>query len=97
MDRGGGTTKGENQNTAISNAMQLSTDNKIETYVDDEKNTNLDSSTTTTTTTKADTTTANSGKLPRAGMKNLIILTVIIGAIGILIYIRYRNLSKYIK
>ncbi len=90
-------TKGKNQNTAISNAMQLSTDNKIETYVDDEKNTNLDSSTTTTTTTKADTTTANSGKLPRAGMKNLIILTVIIGAIGILIYIRYRNLSKYIK
>lgn len=90
-------TKGEDQNTAISSAMQLSTDNKIETYVDDEKDTNLDGTTTTTTTTKGDTTTANSGRLPNAGIKNLIILTVIIGTIGVLIYIRYRNLSKYIK
>ncbi len=84
--------KGENQSIAISKPMKLETDKKIETYIDNAKKENLQSSNSSTDSTVA------SGKLPQTGFTTIvIILAIIITGIGIIVYIRYKTLSKYIK
>lgn len=81
--------KGGDQSISISDANKLEFSNNIDSNINNDINS--------TTSDSSDTTTAN-GKLPNAGFTTIIISIIIaISGIGILIYIRYKNLSKYIK
>ena len=81
--------KGGSQSISISNA------NKLEFYSNTDSN--INNNTNSSTSESSDNTTAN-GKLPNAGVTTIIISIIItISGIGILIYVRYKNLSKYIK
>ena len=95
-------TKGEDQNTAISEAAKLTmTAEKMETYVDGDTVNDIDSGSSTnsslSTNGKIDKTTASNSKLPNAGIKSIIVIIVLVGAVGIFGFIRYKNLGKYIK
>lgn len=68
-------TKGGNQSVAISNSMKLESDVKIETYLDNAKKENDNSSNNTTNT--PDNTVAE-GKLPNTGSKTFVIIFAII-------------------
>lgn len=87
-------TKGENQSTVISNSMKLETNNNVETYVDDVKKENLQSS-------NSNDVTIATGKLPKAGISIKIILTIIVIVsvveIGIFIYLKYIKFRNGIK
>jgi len=88
--------KGGNQSVAISNGIKLESDVKVETYVDNAKKENAQSSNSESGDSK-DKTTAN-GKLPQTGEKmTIILLIVLVSTIVIFIYSKYKNLSKYIK
>ena len=84
-------TKGENQSTVISNSMKLETNNNVETYVDDVKKGNLQSSNSNQE--NSNDVTIATGKLPKAGISIKIILTIIVivsvVGIGIFIYLKY--------
>lgn len=81
--------KGGSQSISISDA------NKLEFYINTDSN--INNNTNGSTSDSNDNTTAN-GKLPNAGLTTIIISMIItISGIGILIYVRYKNLSKYIK
>lgn len=84
-------TKGENQSVAISKAIKMDSDVKIETYLDNVKVNNSNSSN------KLEDTTIATNKLPNTGIKTALILISIISVVGILVYIRYKKLSKYVK
>jgi hypothetical protein len=85
---------GGNQSVAISNAIKIEVLDNIDTYMDDVNVTVLKTSSTTTST---DNTTAT-GTLPKTGVKiTTIVLIIVVMAIGIYLFARYRYLSKYIK
>ena len=88
--------KGGNQSINISNAMKLESNITVETYVDNAKKENLQSGNQTSNNSTDDT--KAPGKLPQAGV-NTVVLSIlgIVSAIGIFLYSRYKNLSKYIK
>lgn len=99
-------TKGGNQALVISKAIELPKnidDVKVETYINntkvDENNSNNKDNNGDNTQkpnqTKDPTTAPN--KIPYTGIKTVLILMIIVSVVGIIVYIRYKNLSKYIK
>lgn len=84
--------KGGNQSVAISNALSLESDVKVETYVDNNKkeNINFDNNSSNSNNDK-DTTVAN-GKLPQAGEKKVIFITFIVILISGFCYFKYYRL-----
>lgn len=97
--------KGGNQSIKISNAMKLETDIKLEMFLDNVKKDNSNSSTagnnnqnSNNNNLKNENKTSIPDKLPKTGIKDIIIFIIlVISAIGIIVFIRYKNLSKYIK
>ena len=93
--------KGGSQSVTSTKAMKMNTNISVETYVDNIKvdNKNSGNSVDTPADTKKtteDTTTAG-GILPQTGVKSVLIIIIVISAIGILIYIKYRKISKDLK
>lgn len=91
--------KGGNQKVAISNAMSLESDVKVETYVDNAKKENITSGNTNlnTPSDSNDDTVAN-GKLPNAGTAVTVLIAIfIIVCIAVFLYSKYKDLSKYVK
>ena len=94
--------KGGDQSVAVSKALSLESDVKVETYVDNAKKENVNSGNTETskpddTDNTKDNTTA-SGKLPQTGVQATIVIAILLTlVIGIIVYHRYRDLSKYVK
>ena len=83
--------KSGTQSVAISKSMKLETDLKVEI------NTITGNNTSSNISNLKDNTIANK-KLPQAGMAiNIIIGIIILIGIGILLYIKYKNISKYVK
>lgn len=93
-------TKGEEQSVAVSKSMLMESNITIETYVDNAKVNTADSNNNGKTDTSSDSskdTTVATMKLPNTGIKLIAISIVIIGIVGIGVYIRYKSLSKYVK
>ena len=90
-------TKGGNQSVAISNSMKLETNTNLETYVNNAKKENMQSGNQTTNNSQDNT--QAPGKLPQAGVNTIILLVIfaIVFVISIYLYLKYKNLSKYIK
>lgn len=89
--------KGGNQGITISKAMELEANDNLEIYVDDVKTGKLPTNNPGTTTKPVDQT-IKDGKIPNAGIKMTVIISIIIiVSVGSFGYIRYKNLSKYIK
>ena len=84
--------KGGDQSVSVSKSMQIEPTDKIEIYVDDNKveNINYGSS-------NYEDLTVAPGKLPQTGVKSIIGIFLVISIAGIIIFIRYKKLSKYIK
>lgn len=88
--------KGGNQSVFLSKSMKLEATDNIETYVDGIKKENIQSNISNTNG-KIDNTTAPN-KLPQAGTSIIVFLVaVFVLGMGIYVYIRYKNLSKYVK
>ena len=86
-------TKGGNQSVLVSNSMELKSDVEVETYVDNSKeniNSNNHKKEPTDDTVATD-------KLPNTGTTVIILAVILIFGIGIIVFIRYKNLSKYVK
>ena len=82
--------KGGNQAVYTTKAINMESDVKIETYLDNEKIENNNSD-------KKDDTVAP-GKIPQTGTRNVVIVVVIlIGISGAIFYIKYNKISKYVK
>lgn len=91
---------GGNQAVKISKAMELDSNVNIETYLDGEKITNQKQNNNIPTTDKKDNSIDNTiakDVLPKTGIGRIIILFSIITAVGFVFFIRYKNLSKYVK
>ena len=93
--------KGGNQLVSISKAMEMDSEVTVEIYLDNAKVNNVNSGNSmqtgnTTGNTEVNTTVALK-RLPKAGVRNILILILIVSVIGIVVYIRYKNLSKYVK
>lgn len=87
--------KGGNQSVAISNAISLESNVEIETFVDNAKKENLNSSNTTTS--KPDNTTDNTvatGKLPQTGIKlGIVLFLVALVGVSVFVYSKYNRLK----
>lgn len=80
--------KGGNQSVTISNPLTLENKVDMEIYIDNAKKENIND---------GDNTISNE-KLPNTGMKVIIIIaTLAISSIGIILYIKYKKLSEYVK
>ena len=89
--------KGADTSIAVSKSMKLETDKDVETYVDNVKKEGLQSNISTGKSDNDDKTVAG-GILPYTGVTAIVIaLAIIMSIIGIVLYIKYKNLSKYIK
>lgn len=92
--------KGGNQSVKVSKAMQLNSDVTVETYLDGAKvtNSNAGNKVPTTNDSKNDTDkTKAPGILPNTGAGSIIVIVLIVLIAGTIFFIRYKNLSKYIK
>ena len=89
--------KGGNQSVAILNAIKMDDEVTVETYVDNAKVNNVNSGNSVQTGNTAENTTAPFSRLPNAGIRDVVILILIVSVIGIGAYIGYRKLNKYIK
>lgn len=87
--------KGGNQSVLITNSMELETDATVEIYLDNAKIEHSNSNNSTNSSSKDNT--IATGILPNAGIRSVLIAIFIITICGIVIYIRYKNLSKYVK
>lgn len=90
---------GGNQAVLTSKAMIMDSEVVIETYLDNVKvnNVNSGNNDNSETPNKSGDTTVASNKLPKTGAGSILILIIIISIVGVVIYIRYKNLSKYVK
>jgi len=91
--------KGGDQSIAVSNAISLESNVEIETFVDNAKKENMSSGNTDTNKPNnvTDSTTAT-GKLPQTGIKATIVIAILFALfIGIFVYHKYKDLSKYVK
>ena len=87
--------KGGNQSIEITKAMNLQTDENVEIYVDNAKKEDVQNGNTDKDN-NSDNTIMN-GKLPHTGKITIVIIVTIILGLGTFFYIRYKNLSKYVK
>lgn len=86
--------KGGNQSVFVTKGINMDSDIKVETYLDNVKieNKNDDNK---KTDVKDDTMAPN--EIPQTGVKSVIIIILVIGALGSIFYIRYKQISKYVK
>ncbi len=92
------TINGADQSVVVSKPMKLETDKKIETYVDNAKKENLQSSNTGTDKSNENDNTVAGGRLPQTGITvTILVLAIIMTGVGTFLYIKYKILSKYIK
>lgn len=86
--------KGGNQSVLATKGINMDADIKVETYLDNVKieNKNDDNK---KTDVKDDTMAPN--EIPQTGVKSVIIIILVIGALGSIFYIRYKQISKYVK
>ena len=90
--------KDGNQSVTISNPMKLDSDVTVETYVDNVKKDNFNTSDYVNPGSDGSNNNGyNVKRLPNAGFKITFIAFVIILGIGFIVFIRYKKLSKYIK
>lgn len=98
--------KGSNQSLKISKPIEMpkSSDAQVKTYINntkvDENNSNNKDNNSNNNSQKQNQTkdpTTAPNKIPYTGIRTIIILMVIVAIIGIVVYIRYKNLSTYIK
>ena len=75
--------------------MNLQTDENVEIYVDNAKKEDVQNGNTDKDN-NSDNTIMN-GKLPHTGKITIVIIVTIILGLGTFFYIRYKNLSKYVK
>lgn len=83
--------KGGNQSILISKPMKINIKDDTEIYSNDTKINNYDSSESIKDNTIA------SGKLPNTGIVAMISILIVLSIFGIIVYIKYKNLSKYVK
>lgn len=84
--------KGGDQSVAISKALSLESDVKVETFVDGTKKENLNSNNNNNENSKKDDTVAE-GMIPQAGIKTIVYISVIVIIISIICYIKYNKLK----
>ena len=92
---------GENQSVAVSKSMKLETDKKIETYIDDVKKENVQSSNTGSSNSNnqsnKDDDTVSSGKLPQTGATSITIVSLIVMILLGVFFDKKNNKYKDIK
>lgn len=89
--------KGGNQSVSISNSMKLETDNNVEIFIDNNKKENTILNNSSSDKSFVDKTTAI-GKLPNTGVKITVLVAIVIFlGVGLFLFVRYKNLKKYIK
>lgn len=89
--------KGGNQTVVVSKAMEVDSEGKIETYLDNVKVNNNNSNTNNENKKDDKDNTTISGDLPKTGVRNILGVVLVIAIIGGIAYIRYKYLSKYVK
>lgn len=89
--------KGGNQTVVVSKAMEVDSEGKIETYLDNVKINNNNSNTNNDNKKDDKDNTTISGDLPKTGVRNILGVVLVIAIIGGIAYIRYKYLSKYVK
>lgn len=91
-------TKGSEESVFSSKAMSVVYKDKVETFVDNVKVDNIQGNTSGSDSSdkNVDDTLAH-GKLPFAGVKTVLILALLVLIFGLLGFVRYKNLSKYVK
>lgn len=89
--------KGGNQTVVVSKAMEVDSEGKIETYLDNVKVNNNNSNTNNDNKKDDKDNTTISGDLPKTGVRNILGVVLVIAIIGGIAYIRYKYLSKYVK
>lgn len=89
--------KGGNQTVVVSKAMEVDSEGKMETYLDNEKVNNNNSNTNNDNKKDDKDNTTISGDLPKTGVRNILGVVLVIAIIGGIAYIRYKYLSKYVK
>ncbi len=88
--------KQENQATGLSKAMQMNSNENIEVYVNDVKVENSKSGKEIDDSNKDDQT-RSKNILPNTGIRTILLIIIAFSLAGTFVYIRYKNLSKYIK
>lgn len=83
--------RGGNQSILISKPMKINIKDDTEIYSNDTKINNYNSSD------SIEDNTIASGKLPNTGIAAMISILIVLSVFGIIGYIRYKNLSKYVK
>ena len=86
---------GGNQTSKVSKAMELNNNVTIEKYIDNAKVSESNSNQIIDNNLQDDT--IAPGKLPFAGLKGILIIVCVVLILGIVIFIRYKNISQYIK
>lgn len=89
--------KGGNQSVKISKSMKLNSDVEIETYLDDVKVDSTKKDNNKKSSNKDEDKTKAPGILPNTGVGTIAIALFIVAGVGIVFYIRYKNLKRYIK
>ena len=89
--------KGGNQTVVVSKAMEVDSEGKMETYLDNVKVNNNNSNTNNDNKKDDKDNTTISGDLPKTGVRNILGVILVIAIIGGIAYIRYKYLSKYVK
>lgn len=89
--------KGGNQSVLISKPILIDSDYTMEVYLDNVKTDNINTGNNNNSNAGGDETTAP-GKLPQTGVRNIAVILLVVLAIGgIIFFIRYKKLSKYVK
>jgi len=83
--------KGSNQQVKLSSPMKIEVNGKEDIYIDDTKVDNSNSKY------EIKDNTVAQGKLPNTGLATIISIIAIVTLIGVFGFIKYKNLSKYIK
>ncbi len=87
--------KGENKATLVSKPMNINSEVTIETYRDGAQVTNSNSGNETSN--NGGDNTRSTTRLPNTGFRNILIILLFIAIAGIVFFIKYKNLHKYIK
>ncbi len=88
-------TKGSEESVFSSNAMNVVYTDKVETFVDNVKKDDVQGNTGSSSNDVDDT--LAHGRLPFAGFKTVLVLALIVLIFGVLGFVRYKHLSKYVK